>query len=408
MNSLLAPSRAASKRFILATVFLDVLGIGLIIPVLPALVGHFTTSPDDQAHWYGVLAATFGVMQFLCMPMLGALSDHFGRRPVLLLSIFGLGCSYFVNATATSLAALLAVRILSGATSASFSVANAYMADITPPEQRAKGFGLLGAAFGMGFIIGPVVGGVLGDVDIRLPFYIAAGLAMLNWFYGFFVLPESLPAERRTPFALKRINPFSALAHLSQLHGVGPLLTIFALTVFPQFILHTTWVLYTTFRFGWTPTDNGLALFVVGLMSAVVQGGLQGRLIQRFGEQRLALLGLISAACAYFTYGAITVGWLMYLVIFCNLLSFASGPALQAIISKSVSPNEQGLSQGALNAINGLAIVVAPLIGTAVLARVSHLPPGDWRMGASFYVCAALQASAAMLAWRHFRRHPAH
>ncbi|GGY21021.1 TCR/Tet family MFS transporter [Paludibacterium paludis] len=402
-NPLFGANRQASQTFILLTVFLDMLGIGLIIPVMPVLIGQFTRSPDELAHWYGLLAATFGVMQFFCTPVLGALSDRFGRRPVLLLSIFGLGCSLFVHATAGSLLALFLIRIVSGGTAASFSVANAYMADITPPEKRGKGFGLLGAAFGLGFIFGPVIGGLLGEHDVRLPFFVAGGLAIVNWLYGFFVLPESLPRERRAPFSLARANPFSALLHLGRLRGVGRLVGVFALCVLPQFILQTSWVLYTQMRFGWTPGDNGFALFLVGVLSVVVQGGLQGRLLRVFGERRLALTGLASGAIAYVCYGLATAGWVMYVVILANFLSFAAGPALQAIVSRSVGATEQGLTQGSLNAINSLAIIFGPLIGTTILARVGHLPGHDWRMGSLFFLCAALQALAWWLARAHFR-----
>lgn len=404
LKQLFSKNRQASKSFILITVFLDVMGIGLIIPVLPALVGHFTSSPDEQAHWYGLLAAMYGVMQFFCTPMLGALSDRFGRRPVLLLSIFGLGCSLLVHALANSLIWLLLIRIVSGGTAASFSVANAYMADITPPEERGKAFGLLGAAFGMGFIFGPMLGGLLGGHDVRLPFFVAAGMAIINWLYGYFVLPESLPVERRTPFSFARANPFSALFNLAKLQNVGGLIGVFALTVLAQFILQTTWVLYSQFRFGWGPTQNGAALFVVGLMGAVVQGGLQGKLLARFGEQRLALMGLTSAMFAFALYGLATEGWMMYCIIFANMLSFAAGPALQAIVSKAVGPQEQGLTMGSLNAINSVAIIIGPIIGTTILARVGHLPAHDWRMGSTFFLCSFLQAAALILAVVHFRR----
>ena len=230
-------NRQASQAFILVTVFLDVLGIGLIMPVLPALVGQFTNSPDEQAHWYGWLSVMYGVMQFLMAPALGALSDRFGRRPVLLLSIFGLGCSLFTHAMASSLWALLFIRIISGGTAASFSVANAYMADITPGDQRGKAFGKLGAAFGIGFIFGPFIGGALGEYSVRLPFFCAGGLAVVNWLYGYFVLPESLPKDRRAPFSLKRANPLSALLHTGQLHGVGLLVFVFALNVLAQMMV---------------------------------------------------------------------------------------------------------------------------------------------------------------------------
>lgn len=404
LSQILGKGRKASKSFILATVFLDVLGIGLIIPVLPALVGQFTTSPDEQAYWYGLLSATYGVVQFFCTPVLGALSDRFGRRPVLLLSIFGLGCSLMVQALATSLLTLLLIRIVSGATGASFSVANAYMADITEPDQRGKAFGLLGAAFGVGFIVGPMLGGLLGGQDVRLPFFVAAGMAGLNFLYGWFVLPESLPVERRAAFLLSRANPFSALAHLGRLRAVGGLIGVFALSVFAQFILQTTWVLYTLFRFGWGPTQNGLLLFTVGLASVVVQGGLQGRLIKHFGEERLALLGLSSGAVAFLLYGLANQGWMMFFIVCANVFGIATGPALQTIVSRAVGPTEQGLTQGALTAINSVAIIFAPLVGAAILAAVSHLPPNDWRMGATFFLCSVLQVAALLLALLHFRR----
>ncbi|PHV13463.1 TCR/Tet family MFS transporter [Chitinimonas sp. BJB300] len=404
LQPLFKKNRQASQTFILITIFLDVLGIGLIIPVLPALVGQFTSSPDEQAHWFGLLSAMYGTMQFFCMPLLGALSDRFGRRPILLLSIFGFACSMLVHATAASLISLLLIRIVSGGTAASISVANAYIADITEPEHRGKAFGMLGAALGMGFIFGPVVGGLLAVQDLRLPFFFAAGMALLNFIYGFFVLPESLPKDRRSPFSFKRANPFSALLHLGKLQSIGGLIFVFALTMFAQFTLQTTWVLYTQFRFGWTPTDNGIALFVFGLMSAGVQGGLQSKLLKRFGEEKLVLVGFTSATLAYLVYGFITVGWMMYVVILANLLSFAAGPALQAIVSKAVGPAEQGVTQGSLNAISSLAIVFAPLLGTTILAKVGHLPPNDWRMGSIFYVCAGLQGLALLLAWRHFRQ----
>lgn len=396
--------RQASLTFILLTVFLDVMGIGLIVPVLPALVGEFTQRPDEQAYWYGVLTAAFGVMQFFCMPVLGALSDRFGRRPVLLLSIFGLGCSLLVQATATSLLALLLIRIVSGGTAASFSVANAYVADITVPEKRGKAFGMLGAAFGVGFIFGPMLGGLLGGEDVRLPFFVAAGLALLNFLYGYFVLPESLPVENRTAFKFASANPFSALLNLGRLHGVGGLMGVFALNGFAQFVLQTTWVLYTTFRFGWGPTQNGLALCIYGLINVIVQGGMQGWLLRQLGEVRLALIGMSSATVAFIFYGLADEGWMLYAIMAANLLAFASGPALQTIVSKAAGPKEQGVTQGSLNAINSLAIIFAPLLGTGLLAQVGHLSANDWRMGATFFLCALLQGSALLIAAIHFLR----
>ena len=390
----------AGIRFILVTVFLDVLGIGLIIPVLPALVGEFTTSRDLQSYWYGALSATYGVTQFFCAPLLGALSDRFGRRPVLLISIFGLGVNFLLTAIAPSLWIMLIARVIGGATGASLSVANAYVADVTPPEARGKSFGILGAAFGLGFIVGPMMGGLLGSYDLRLPFYAAACLSVLNWLYGFFVLPESHPPEKRSGFSLARANPFSALTALAKLRGVGGLVGVYALTVLAQFILQTTWVLYTAFRFGWGPRENGVALFVVGLVAAGVQGGLLGVLLKTLGEVRTTLFGMASGAIAFLCYGLAPQGWVMYVIIFANVLGFAAAPALQGIVSKAVDPEKQGVTMGSLSAVGGIMTVLAPLMGTSLLAQVGHLPPGDWRVGATFFLSAALQTLALALAWR--------
>jgi len=397
------PAKQASLPFILITIFLDVLGIGLMIPVLPALVGSMTHSHDMQSWWTGALMVTYGIVQFFTVPLLGALSDRFGRRPVLLLSTFGLGFSYCISATTHSLVIMLLSRVVSGATGASFTVASAYIADITAPEQRAKGFGIMGAAFGVGFIFGPAIGGVLGTYDLRLPFEVAASLSLLNWLYGFFVLPESLPSDRRSPLSLKRANPLGALLHLSQLKGVGGLLAVYSLSVLAQWVLQCTWVLYTSFRFGWNTRDNGMALFVVGMTSAMVQGVLLGRLLKRFGEARLAMIGMSSATVIYICYGLVTHGWMMYCLILANFLSFAATPALQGIISKSSDPRQQGLTQGSLNAIQSIATIAAPLIGTPLLAMVARLPADDWRIGVTFFVSAALELAALGLAVRHFR-----
>lgn len=393
----------ASLPFILITVFVDVLGIGLMLPVLPALVGELAGSSDLQSYWYGALMVTFGLTQFLAMPLLGALSDRYGRRPVLLLSISGLGIAYLVTATTDSLLILLLSRVVSGATSASFTVANAYVADITTPAERSKGFGAIGAAFGLGFIVGPALGGMLADGDLRLPFWLAAGMALLNGLYGWFVLPESLPPERRRAMRLSQANPFGALKHLTGLHGVGLLIVVYTLVLLAQWILQTTWVLYTSFRFNWQPSDNGIALCLVGLMAVLAQGVLMGPLLKRFGEQRLAMMGITSAMFASIGYGLIDQSWMLYLLITANVLSFTASPALQGIISKAAHESEQGLTQGALNSIASLTTVVAPLIGTPLLGMVSHLPADDWRMGATFFTSAALQFVAIMLARQHFR-----
>ncbi len=394
--------RRPAVAFIMVTLLIDVIGIGLIIPVLPTLVGEFTTGHDLQAYWYGWIAATYGATQFLCAPLLGALSDRFGRRPLLLVGIAGLGTTFLLNAWAPSLWVILAARVIGGGLSANFAVAQAYVADITPPEKRTQNLGKLGAMFGIGFVLGPMMGGLLGDLNLRLPFYAAAGMCALNWLYGLLVLPESLAPALRRPVQAKRLNPFTALAGIGRLRGVGWLVIALAMSLMAQLMLQYTWVLYTTFKFAWGPRETGLSLFVVGLVAVLVQGGLLSRLIRALGERRLILLGLGSGALAYAGYGLATHGWMLYLIIACNFLAFASGVTLQGIVSKAAGPEEQGRTMGTLASLSSLMGVIAPLIGNAALAQVTVLPMTDWRVGAPFFLCSLLQTLAFAIAWRHY------
>ena len=390
--------------FIMATVLIDMTAIGLMIPVLPALVGLFAGSQADQALWYGVVTFAFSIANFFGSPALGALSDSHGRRPVLLLGFCGLALSFFATALATALWMLIAVRLVSGAMQSNQAVANAYVADITAPADRAKRFGMLGAMFGLGFIIGPVIGGLLGAIDLRLPFFVAGSLALLNLLYGFFVLPESLPAERRHAFDWKAVNPFGSLRGLAQLKGVGLLVAVIACSGLAQFVLYTCWVLYTSFKFGWGPLENGWSLAAVGVMSVIGQGFLLGPLIKRLGAQRLTLIGLVSSTLAYAMWGAATAGWMMFAVIFVNVLGATVTASIQSIISSAADARSQGRTLGAVSSLNSLMAVAAPVIGAPLLGMVSHLPMGDWRIGAPFYFCAVLQAASLLLAVAHFRR----
>jgi DHA1 family tetracycline resistance protein-like MFS transporter len=401
-----AHGRQPAMAFIMVTVLIDMIAIGLIIPVLPHLVGTFTASPTEQAFWFGAVTFAFGLANFFGSPILGGLSDRFGRRPVLLIGIAGLALSFFVTAAATALWMLITVRLFSGAMQANASVANAYVADITPPEDRARRFGLLGAAFGVGFILGPVIGGLLGGIDVRLPFVCAGAMALLNWAYGFFVLPESLPAERRRPFEWRRANPVSALKGLAKLEGVGLLVVVIGLASLAQFTLHTCWVLYTAFKFGWGPVENGWSLFAVGVMTVFVQGWLLKHLLQRFSPQKLAVMGLVSSSLAYLGWGLAASGWMMYAVIGLNVLGFAATSALQSIISNAADARTQGQTMGSVGSLNSLMAVIAPVVGATLLGIVSHRPAGDWLMGLPFYFCAALQLIGTTLAIRHFRTHP--
>jgi DHA1 family tetracycline resistance protein-like MFS transporter len=395
-------ARAPAIRFILVCVLIDVIGIGLAIPVLPDLVGEFTANRQLQALWYGALGLAFGAAQFLCAPLLGALSDRFGRRPVLLVAIGAMGFMFLASALVQSVQALLAARIVGGALAANFAVASAYVADLTAPERRAAAFGKIGAAFGAGFVLGPALGGVLGQIDIRLPFYAAALLSAANWLYGCFVLPESLPRERRGAVAWRKTNPFTALIGLARLRGVGGLVAVIALTDLAQFVVQATWVLYTGFRFAWGPAENGWSLFAVGIVVVLVQGFLLKRLLANLGERRLVLWGLLSGTIAFVGYGLAPYGWLLVAIIAANVMAFAVEPTLEGSVSRAVDPLAQGQAMGALAGLGSLMGVLAPPLGSGLLAAVSHLPAHDWRLGAPYFLAAALQLAALLLAWLHF------
>ena len=403
LNSPAAP-RAAAMRFILLAVLIDMISIGLIVPVLPALVGSFTTNPTDQSFWFGVVMFSFGIANFFGAPLLGALSDCYGRRPVLLLGFCGLALNFFAVALSTALCMLIAVRFVGGAMQANAAVANAYVADISAPEDRARRFGMLGAMFGLGFIIGPAMGGLLGAIHLQLPFIVAGVLAVLNLMYGYFVLPESLPEERRRSFNWQSANPLNTLRALFRLAGVGYLVAVVGCTGLAQGILYTSWVLYNQFKFGWGALENGWSLAAVGLVSVLVQGLLLGRLLKTIAPQRLAVIGLASSALAYAAWGAASEGWMMYVVIFANLLGFTVTASVQSLISAAADAKHQGQTMGSVGSINSFMAVLAPLISAPLLGVVSHLPKAHWAIGTPLYAGAALQGVGLLLAWRHIRR----
>ncbi len=401
-----AGGRKAAMGFILVTVLIDMIAIGLMVPVLPHIIGTFTHSNDEQTLAFLVVTVAFGFANFVGSPIMGALSDRFGRRPVLLLGFTGMAISFFVTALANAYWMLVVVRLLSGFLQSNVAVANAYVADITPPQDRAKRFGLVGAMFGIGFILGPVIGGLLGAIDVRWPFFAAGSMALLNAAYGMLVLPESLPPERRRAFEWRRANPVSALRGLAGLRGVGPLVLVIALTSLAQFMLHMTWVLYAKFKFGWGPAEVGWSLFAVGIVSATSQGLLLKPMLTRFAPQQIALIGLAVAAVTYLGFALATQGWMIYVVIFLGLLGGAAQPAMQSIISNAADARTQGQTMGSLASLNSMMAVAAPIIGLELLRWVSHRPAGDWLIGLPLLVSSALTAVALILAWYYFNHHP--
>ena len=389
--------------FILVTVLIDMMSIGLIVPVLPYLVGTFTTSPTEQTFWFGAIAFTFGAANFFASPILGALSDRYGRRPILLLGFSGLALSFIGTGLATAIWMLIAVRLFSGAMQSNIAVANAYVADITAPQDRARRFGQLGAMFGVGFILGPVMGGLLGAINVHLPFFVAGALAIVNWLYGWFVLPESLPPERRRKFEWKRANPLSAMLGLARLSAVGPLVVVGALAALAQFVLHNSIVLYTHFKFGWGPAQVGWLLFTVGVTSAFVQGVLLKHLLKRFTPQRLASFGLVTGSLTFLGFGLAPQGWMMFLIVITGtLLGGGAQAAMTSIISNAVDERTQGQTMGSVASLNSLMAVAAPMVSATLLGMVSHRPQGDWLIGMPFYFCALAQAIGAAIAIRFF------
>jgi DHA1 family tetracycline resistance protein-like MFS transporter len=405
---LLAPVTLRTPRqpallFIFITLVLDIVGVGLIIPILPKLVETFRGDTASAASTYGWLAALYSLMQFVFSPVLGSLSDRFGRRPVILLSLLGSGLDYFLLAFAPNLSWFFAGRIIAGITGANITAAMAYIADITPPEKRAGNFGLVGAAFGIGFIAGPALGGWLGDIHLRLPFFVAGGLTLLNWLYGLLILPESLARENRRPFAWARSNPVGSLLALKR-HPValGLAGTFFLINVAHQ-ALPSTWVLYTSFRYGWTSRQVGISLAVVGLMAGIVQAGLTRIVVGRLGEARTALLGLGIAVLSYAGYGLATSSWMIYAILVFGSLGGMVGPAVQGMISRSVDANEQGGVQGSLMSLASVAGIIGPPIAAALFAWFISDRSPVYVPGAAFFFSSALVFIGMLLAMRSFR-----
>lgn len=358
-----------SLILIFVTVFLDVLGFGLLIPVAPKFIAKVMGLKElgdetGAAMSVGALMATYAAMQFIFAPILGSLSDRFGRRPVILLSLLGSGIDYFIAAFSPNIWVLFITRALNGVSGASITTCGAYIADITPPEKRAAGFGIIGAAFGLGFVCGPLAGGILGEWGVHVPYIAAGTITLLNWLYGYFVLPESLPKELRTSFSWKKANPFTSLRWLASHRVVAVLAAALFIFNLAQFGLHATWNLSMSYRFKWNPLDIGLSMFVVGFSAAIVQGGLSRRMIPALGERLCLVGGMILAVFAFLGYGLAHHGWMIYAIIAIASIGGVAGPAGQGIMSKAISPSEQGRLQGGLAGLNSIAQVLGPLLAT--------------------------------------------
>ncbi len=402
-----APRRAA-VAFIFVTVVLDVLAFGIIIPVLPKLVEDFLGGNTARAaEIYGLFGTVWALMQFFFSPVLGSLSDRYGRRVVILLSNFGLGIDYVFMALAPTLGWLFVGRLISGVTGASFTTAGAYIADVTPPEKRAASYGMLGAAFGVGFVLGPALGGVLGGINPRYPFWAAAALTLINACYGMFVLPESLAPEKRRAFSWQRANPVGALRLLRSHPELLGLASVNFLYYLAHQVLQSTLVLYASYRYGWQEQTMGLMLALIGLLSIAVQGGLVRVIIPRIGERRALLTGLICGMVGFLSFGLAPTGRLFVLVTPVFSIMGLYGPSAQGLMTRRVSPTEQGQLSGANSSVMGITGMIGPTLFTVTFAtfigsRASwHLP------GAPFFLASGMMLAAAVIAFSVTRGTPA-
>lgn len=395
-----AAPRQAAVAFIFVTIVLDVLALGVIIPVLPKLIETFMAGDTAKAaEMYGLFGTIWAVMQFFASPILGSLSDRFGRRRVILTSNFGLGFDYILMALAPTLWWLLVGRIISGITAAGFSTAQAYIADVTPPEKRAASYGVIGAGWGLGFVLGPALGGLLGGINPRLPFWVAAGLTLANACYGLFVLPESLPPDRRAHFSWKRANPVGSLTLLRSHPELLGLAGVYALYGLSHYVLQSAFVLYAGYRYNWGEEQVGLTLGLVGICNIIIQALLVRKAVAAWGERATLMIGLFAGALGFACYALAPTG--LFFVLCVPVFAFMGffGPSAQGLMTRRVSPREQGQLQGANASIMGIMGVIGPALFTQTFAlfigRLSnwHLP------GAPFLLASTLMLIALALAW---------
>ena len=400
----MATNRSAAIGFIFITLLIDVTGIGLIIPVVPGLIEQLIHgSISDASRYSGWLAFAYAIMQFLFAPLLGNLSDNYGRRPVLLLSLLGLGIDYIFLAMAPSIGWLFVGRIIAGFAGASFTTATAYIADISTPQNRAQNFGMVGAAFGLGFILGPVIGGLLGEYGVRVPFIVAACLSLVNCLYGYFVLPESLAIENRREFQWKRANPIGSLKQLQKYPAVGGLILSFFLIYLATNAVQSTWSFFGIKQFNWTPKIIGLSLGLVGLLVGAVQGGLIRIVNPWLGNKKSVYAGLALYAIGLFLFSIATQSWMMFLFLVPYCLGGICGPALQSIISGQVPANEQGELQGGLTSVMSLTNIIGPILMTSLFSYFTKPAAPFHFAGAAFFLGGIFMTISLWLAYRTLR-----
>ncbi len=393
--------RQAALGFIFITLLLDVVGIGIIIPVLPNLIMELIHgNMSDASRYGGWLMFTYSVMQFLFSPVMGNLSDRYGRRPVLLASVFGLGVDYVFLAAAPTITWLFVGRMLSGIFGASFTTGSAYIADISTPEKRGQNFGMIGVAFGLGFIIGPVLGGILGQFGSRVPFIAAACLTLLNWLYGYFLVPESLPQEHRRPFDWGRANPVGSLLHLKKYPIVAGLIESLIFIYIASYSVQSTWTFFTMERFGWNSAMVGYSLGTIGMLVAIVQGGLIRVIIPRLGQERSVYWGLTLYGIGFLLFSFASRSWMMFAILVPYCLGGIAGPALQGVISGQIPANEQGQLQGGLTSLMSVTAIIGPPVMTNLFAYFTSEETALYFPGAPFFAAAILTAFSVFFAMR--------
>ncbi|TDB59141.1 TCR/Tet family MFS transporter [Arundinibacter roseus] len=400
----MSEKRPAALVFIFITLLLDITGIGIIIPILPKLISELIGgSLSDASRYGGWLLFTYAFVQFLCAPIIGGLSDQFGRRPVLLASLFGFGLDYLFLAYAPTIGWLFVGRIIAGIMGASFTTGAAYIADVSTPEKRAQNFGLLGAAFGLGFIIGPVLGGLLGQYGSRVPFLAAAALSLLNWLYGYFVLPESLKPENRRPFNWKRANPAGSLRHLRKFPVISGLIASLVLVYIASHAVQGVWSYYTMEKFSWNEAQVGYSLGAVGVLSALVQGGLIRLIIPKLGQEKSVYMGLLLYSIGFTLFAFASQGWMMYIFMVPYILGSIAGPAIQGLISTQVPANEQGELQGGLTSLQSVTSIIGPPLMAGLFAYFTQDSTSLYFPGAPLLMGAVLTLISTVLAYRSFK-----